>query len=140
VKRKPLDFRRLSSVPSKVRKVLVHRTFEELGVMIEGVAYGHFSGEAEFDRAGQVVVIQLERSSLQGEPLTLDIEKLVMERIALRRKYGNWFFENGGSDVPGHVRKYELFMALAENIEKVFADDVREYLADDDETARFDAA
>jgi hypothetical protein len=121
-------------------EVLVHRTFEELGVMIDGVPYGHFSGEAEFDRAGQVVVIELERSSFQGEPLTLDIEKLTRERIALRGKYGTWFLENGGADVPGHVRKYELFMALAENIEKVFDDDIREYLADNRETARSGAA
>jgi hypothetical protein len=117
-----------------VIEVLVHRTFEELGVMIDGIAYGHFAVEAEFDRAGQVVVIELEPSSFQGERLTLDIEKLIRERIALRRKYGSWFFENGGADVPSHIRKYELFMALAENIEKVFADDVRQLLADVAET------
>ena len=30
----------------------MHRTFEELGVTIEGVEYGHFTGEVQFDPDG----------------------------------------------------------------------------------------
>ena len=114
--------------------------FEELGVGIDGIAYGLFSGEAEFDRAGQVVNITVEPSDAGDPPLVLDISKLIPERIALRRKYGTGFLEDGGSEIRSHARRYELFMALSETIEKVYADDIRDYLADVRETSRFDVA
>jgi hypothetical protein len=116
------------------------RKFEEVGVRIDGVAYGLFSGEAEFDRTGQVVTITVEPSDTGGPPLVLDISKLVPERIALRRKYGNGFLEDGSSEVRSHARRYELFMAMSETIEKAYADDIRDYLADVRQTSRFDAA
>jgi hypothetical protein len=116
------------------------RKFEELGVSIDGVGYGLFSGEAEFDRAGQVVIIKVEPSDAGGPHLVLDIAKLIPERIALRRKYGSGFLEDGGSEVRSHARRYELFMALSETIEKAYADDIRDYLADVRESSRFDAA
>jgi hypothetical protein len=36
------------------------RKFEELGVNIDGVGYGFFFGEAEFDRTGEVVRITID--------------------------------------------------------------------------------
>ena len=33
----------------------MHRNFEEVGVTIGSVPYGHFTGEAQFDENGQVV-------------------------------------------------------------------------------------
>ena len=118
----------------------MQRKFEELGISIDGVAYGLFSGEAEFDRGGRVVIITIEPPVIDDAPLVLDIGKLVPERIALRRKYGIDFLEDGGSEVRGHTRRYDLFMALSETIEKAFADDIRDYLADVGETSHFDAA
>ena len=41
----------------------MHRTFEELGVAIDGVGYGHFTGEVQFDPDGSVALIDIERSS-----------------------------------------------------------------------------
>jgi len=35
----------------------MHRTFEQLGVTVGGIAYGEFTGEAQFDVAGSVVLI-----------------------------------------------------------------------------------
>lgn len=116
------------------------RKFEELGVNIDGVGYGFFSGEAEFDRAGQVVNIRIDPPDAGDPPLVLDIGKLVPERIALRRKYGSAFLEDGGSEIRSHARRYVLFMALSETIEKAYPDDIRDYLADVRQTSRFDAA
>ena len=71
----------------------MYRNFEEVGVAIGSVAYGHFTGEAQFDENGQVVRIDVEDERFSGPALTLDIEQLVRERIALRRKYGVVFLE-----------------------------------------------
>lgn len=116
------------------------RTFEELGVSIDGVQYGLFSGEAEFDRAGDVVQITLDPVSANAQPLVLDIAKLVSERIGLRRRYGSAFLDAPSSDVRSHVRRYELFTALSDTLDKIFADDVRDFISDAQETSRFDAA
>jgi hypothetical protein len=56
----------------------------------------------------------------------LDIAKRIPERIALRRKYGSGFLKAGGSDARSHARRYELFMALSDTIEKAYADDIRD--------------
>jgi len=116
------------------------RKFEELGVNIDGVGYGFFFGEAEFDRAGEVVRITIDPPEAGNPPLVLDIAKLVPERVALRRKYGSSFLDICGSDARSHARRYELFMALSDTIEKAYADDIRDYVADVRDTSRFDAA
>ena len=91
----------------------MHRTFEEMGVTVDGVSYGHFTGEAQFDVTGQVVQIDVECENFGGRPLTLDIEALVRERIQLRRKYGVAFLEDGASAVRSHNVQFVLFQALA---------------------------
>jgi hypothetical protein len=65
--------------------------FEELGLTIEGVAYRHFTGEVQFDENGAPVIIDIETANFGGSPLRLDIEALVRERIALRRKFRTGF-------------------------------------------------
>lgn len=108
----------------------MYRTFEELGVAVDGVSYGHFTGEAQFDAAGQVVQIDIECENFGGQPLTLDIEALVRERIQLRRKYGVAFLEDGGSAVRSHNVRFVIFQSLAETLEARFADDIRQYIED----------
>lgn len=73
----------------------MHREFEELGLTIGGANYGHFTGEVQFDETGAPVIIDIETSNFGGSPLRLDIEELVRERIALRRKLGSGFLESG---------------------------------------------
>ena len=102
-----------------VTNTKMQRTFEELGVNIEGFSSAT-SGEAEFDQAGDVVNITIEPSGADSASLVLDISKLVPERIALRRKYGSSFLAVGGA-VRSHARQYELFMALSETIKKAYA-------------------
>jgi hypothetical protein len=116
------------------------RKFEEIGINIDGIGYGFFFGEAEFNRAGEVMRITLDAPEVGDPPLVLDIAKLIPERIALRRKYGSSFFDVPASDIRSHARRYELFMALSETIEKAYADDIRDYVADVRDTSRFDAA
>ena len=106
----------------------MHRKFEEVGVAIGGVAYGHFAGEAQFDENGQVVRIDVEDESFDGSALTLAIDELIRERIALRRKYGVAFLEESAPDAQAHARKFFLFQALAERLEARFAEDVSEYV------------
>ena len=101
----------------------MHRKFEEVGVTIGSVPYGHFAGEAQFDENGQVVQIDLEDERFAGPALTLYIEQLIRER----RKYGVAFLEAGAPDVQTHARKFFLFQALSERLEGRFAEDTREY-------------
>jgi len=108
----------------------MHRTFEEMGVTVDGVSYGHFTGEAQFDVTGQVVQIDVECENFGGRPLTLDIEALVRERIQLRRKYGVAFLEDGASAVRSHNVQFVLFQALADSLEARFAEDIRQYIED----------
>jgi hypothetical protein len=108
----------------------MYRNFEEVGVAIGSVAYGHFTGEAQFDENGQVVRIDVEDERFSGPVLTLDIEQLIRERIALRRKYGVAFLEEGAPDVQTHARKFFLFQALVERLEAQFAEGIREYVAE----------
>jgi hypothetical protein len=106
----------------------VHRTFEELGVTIEGVEYGHFTGEVQFEPDGSVGVIDLERSTFQGRSLRLEIDSLLIERSQLRNKYGAAFLtEHGAEDLRSHRRRFELFRALAESLQAAFESDVIEY-------------
>lgn len=42
--------------------------------------------------------------------MRLDIEELVKERIALRRKLGIGFLEDGGFDIREHLKKSVLFL------------------------------
>ncbi len=109
----------------------MHRTFEELGVSVDGVDYGHFTGEAQFDDGGNVVVIEVERSNFRGPALSLDIQQLVNQRIALRRKHGAMFLEEMTPEILSHRRRFDLFQALAESIEDMFGDDLRRELAED---------
>jgi hypothetical protein len=114
----------------------VHRTFEELGVTIDGVPYGHFTGEVQFDADGSVALIDIERSRFEGPPLRLDLDSLLIERSQLRTKYGAAFLaEDGGEDVRSHRRRFELFRALAATLESMFEGDVLEYFRQ----ARMDA-
>ena len=94
----------------------MHRKFEEVGVTIGSVPYGHFAGEAQFDENGQVVQIDLEDERFAGPALTLYIEQLIRER----RKYGVAFLEEGAPDVQTHARKFFLFQALSERLEGRF--------------------
>ena len=55
----------------------MHRTFEEVGVAIDGVDYGHFTGEVQFDPDGSVALIDIERSGFHGPPLRLDLDTLL---------------------------------------------------------------
>ena len=108
----------------------MHRTFEELGVTVDGVSYGNFTGEAQFDATGQAVLIDIECENFGGRPLTLDIEALVRERIQLRRKHGVAFLEDGGYAVRSHNVRFVLFQALAETLATRFAEDIRQYIED----------
>jgi hypothetical protein len=72
--------------------------------------------------------------------ITLDPPEAGNPPLTLRHKYGSGFLENDGSDVQSHARQYELFMALSDTIEKSYADDIRDYVADVRDTSRFDAA
>ena len=106
----------------------MHRTFEELGVTIDGVEYGHFTGEVQFDRDGSVGVVDIEQSTFQGPPLRLEIDGLLIERSQLRNKYGAAFLtEHGAEDLRSHRRRFELFRALAESLEVAFERDVLEH-------------
>jgi hypothetical protein len=118
----------------------MHRNFEEMGVQIDGIPYGHFTGEAQFDEAGSVVVIDIERSSFDGPALRLDIDDLVRERIALRRKHGLDFLSDGAPGIRGHVIKLTLFQALSASIEKYYEEDIAGYLVDAREARAVDAA
>ena len=81
----------------------MHRTFEEVGVAIDGVGYGHFTGEVQFDPDGSVAIIDIERSGFQGPPLRLDLDTLLSERSRLRNKYGMAFMTDyPGDDVRSH--------------------------------------
>jgi hypothetical protein len=79
----------------------MHRDFEEVGVSVGGIAYGHFTGEVQFDETGQAVIIDIEASGFNSNALRLDIEDLVRQRIALRRKLGITFLEDGGEESAG---------------------------------------
>jgi hypothetical protein len=94
-----------------------HRTFDEVGVAIEGVDYGHFTGELQFDPDGSVALMDIERSGFQGPPLRLDLDTLLIERSRLRNKYGIAFMTDyPGDDVHSHRRRFELYRALAETL------------------------
>jgi hypothetical protein len=110
------------------KEVIVHRTFEEVGGGIDGVDYGHFTGEVQFDPDGSVALVDIERSDFQGPPLRLDLDTLLIERTRLRNKYGISFMTDyPGDDVRSHRRRFELYRALAETLEAKFTDDVTEY-------------
>ena len=99
-----------------------------LGVTIEGVEYGHFTGEVQFEPDGSVGVIDLERSTFQGRSLRLEIDSLLIERSQLRNKYGAAFLtEHGAEDLRSHRRRFELFRALAESLQAAFEGDVIEH-------------
>jgi hypothetical protein len=108
----------------------MHRTFEELGVTVDGVSYGHFTGEAQFDVTGQVVQIDIECENFGGRPLALDIDHLVRERIQLRRKYGVAFLEDSATEVRSHNLRFVLFQGLSDTLEARFASDIRQYIED----------
>ena len=96
----------------------MRREFEELGVSVGGIEYGHFTGEVQFDETGAPVIIDVERSGFGGRPLRLDIEELVLrERVKLRRKHGSAFLEDGSFEIREHARKWSLFQGLSESIE-----------------------
>lgn len=107
----------------------MHRKFEELGFDVAGVTYGHFTGEAEWNSAGQVIAIEIDTSEFSGKPLTLEIGELVQERIALRRKYGTGFLEQTEPEVRQHARKWFLFQGLSDALESAFAEDVEDHLS-----------
>ncbi len=87
----------------------MHRTFEEVGVAIDGVDYGHFTGEVQFDPDCSVALIHIERSGFQGPPLRLDLDTLLIERSRLRNKYGIAFMADyRGDDVRTHRRRFGL--------------------------------
>ena len=78
------------------------------GVVIDGVAYGHFTGEAQFDPDGSLALIDIERSSFQGAPLRLELDGLLIERSQLRNKYGIAFMADyPGNDVRAHRRRFD---------------------------------
>jgi hypothetical protein len=105
----------------------VHRSFEERGVAIDGVDYGYFTGNVQFE-AGSVALVDIERSDFQGPPLRLDLDTLLIERSRLRNKYGIAFMTDyPGDDVRSHRRRFELYRTLAETLEKKFAGDAVEY-------------
>jgi hypothetical protein len=108
----------------------MHREFEELGIAVGGIEYGHFTGEAQFDETGQAVIIDIEASSFNSKPLRLDIEDLVRQRIALRHKLGITFLEDGSLEVSEHTLKWSLFQALSDSVEARFKDDIEDYLAE----------
>jgi diphthamide synthase (EF-2-diphthine--ammonia ligase) len=108
----------------------MHREFEELGVNVGDVLYGHFTGEAQFDETGQAVIIDIEASGFNSKALGLDIEDLVRQRIALRRKLGITFLEDGGEEVSEHALKWALFQGLSDSVEALFKEDIEDYLAD----------
>ena len=49
----------------------MHREFEELGVSVGGIEYGHFTGEVQFDETGAPVIIDVERSGFGGGRLKI---------------------------------------------------------------------
>ena len=119
----------------------MHREFEELGVSVGGIEYGHFTGEVQFDETGAPVIIDVERSGFGGGALRLDIEELVRERVKLRRKHGTAFLEDGSFEIREHARKWSLFQGLSESIELRFKEDISDYLAEvRNGSARWDAA
>jgi hypothetical protein len=113
----------------------VYRTFEELGVSIDGIAYGRFSGEVQFDPEG-AASIDIDRSQSKGPPLHLNLDELLAERARLRKEHGDAMLADyPGVEVRSHRRRFELFWALAETLDTLFADDVVEYFLQ----ARWDA-
>src|SRR5271169_4600938 len=108
----------------------MHREFEELGIAVGGIDYGHFTGEVQFDETGAPVIIDIERSGFVGGALRLDIEELVRERIKLRCKHGKAFLEDGSFEIREHARKWSLFQGLSESIERRFKEDIRDFLAE----------
>jgi hypothetical protein len=108
----------------------MQREFQELGVTVGGIEYGHFTGEVQFDETGQAVVIDIEASGFNSKALRLDIEDLVRQRIALRRKLGITFLEDGSEEVSEHALKWTLFQALSDSVEARFKEDIEEYVAE----------
>jgi hypothetical protein len=108
----------------------MHIKFEEMGLVVGGVEFGLFTGEAQFDELGEVVVIEIERTDFRGKALLLDISDLVNERIAFRRKHGSAFSDATDGAVQVHVRKWNLFQGLSDAIRVRYKDDVADYLAD----------
>ena len=108
----------------------MYRAFEELGVACGGVSYGFFTGEVQFDETGQPVIIDIEASGFDQNPLRLDIEGLVRERIALRRKHGVGFLEDAGYEVREHAKRWMLFQALGDSLVIRYKDDIEDYRAE----------
>jgi hypothetical protein len=105
----------------------MYREFEELGVTISGVSYGFFTGEAQFDEVGEPVVIDIEASAFDRKSLHLDIEDLVRERVALRRKHGSSFLEDGSPQIREHSKRWMLFQALSESLVERYREDIEDY-------------
>src|SRR4029079_9686109 len=86
---------------------VVERSFEEVGVTIDGIAYGHFTGEVQFGPDGSAEIIDFERSGFHGRPLRLDLESLLSERASLRNKHGMAFMADYPDDeVRSHRRRF----------------------------------
>ena len=111
----------------------MHRSFHELGASLGGVPCGQFSGEAEFDQAGHVVRISLEREQFNGPPVELNIADIIRERIRLRQRWGSQFLEEGDPAVILHRTTYEVFLGLSRRLAEIFAEDIREYLQSGEE-------
>jgi hypothetical protein len=80
--------------------------------------------------AGEKARIDVERSDFAGPALTLDSDRLLIERGRLRKKYGLAFMSEGGAEGRAHLWRWALFQALAESLENRYADDIRQYVED----------
>jgi hypothetical protein len=106
----------------------MHRTFADIGVTIDGIRYGHFTGQAQFDREGSVEHLALERGDGRS-PLSLEIDRLIIERSRLRENLGSAALTSFAPEIQSHRRRLELFQALAESLEAMFAEDIRQHVA-----------
>jgi hypothetical protein len=108
----------------------MYRAFEELGVTLGGVSFGSFTGKAQFDEAGDPVIIDIEASAGGPDDLRLDIAELVQERISFRRKFGSGFLDHRSQEIHEHAKRWMLFQALSESLIEQYRDDIIDYRAD----------
>ena len=118
----------------------MERSFDETGIYHAGRAYGHFSGTAEWDREGVLEVLHLEQENFGGRPLTLDLDEMLRERVALEKRFHTF---TSLSDLlhreKAFLTKWFLFWGLSASLDTTFADDISELRAEP-EIREFEAA
>jgi len=117
----------------------MQQKFEEFGVSIDGKAVTLFNGAVEFDEAGTADQIWID--GYNGETLFLDHAKLLAERHRIQNdmsQYGRPLVELMRRNSEFFL-KASLWQSLAPALEKHFAEEIEDMLADVEDGPEFDA-